>query len=207
MRSPFIVIMTEADPARRGRLLPFLRAISGSRILFGIHNDLQAGGPSHCSDRLRSITGRTPALWGGDFLFDRRMEKRWDMIREAERQWKAGAVVNLMWHASPPNQGPACGWEGGILSRLSDSEWSDLTSDGGSLNRVWKERMGGIVPYLKYLEDRGVEALWRPLHEMNQEKFWWAGRPGPEGTWSGPGTSRICASTGMAMTRARIIST
>ena len=23
--------------------------------------------------------------------------------------------------------------------------------------------------------------LWRPLHEMNQEKFWWGGRPGPNG--------------------------
>lgn len=148
----------------------------------GIHNDLTTGGPSRHTDRLHAVTGRMPALWGGDFLFDARMEKRWDMIREAERQWRAGAVVNLMWHASPPNQGPACAWEGGILSRLSDSEWDDLVNEGGALNREWKARMDGIAPYLKYLEDRKVEVLWRPFHEMNQEKFWWGGRPGEDGT-------------------------
>jgi mannan endo-1,4-beta-mannosidase len=39
-----------------------------------------------------------------------------------------------------------------------------------------------LVPYLRYLEDRGVEVLFRPLHEMNQGSFWWGGRPGPGGT-------------------------
>jgi mannan endo-1,4-beta-mannosidase len=104
------------------------------------------------------------------------------MIFEAERQWKAGAVVNLMWHASPPNQGSACDWEGGILSRLSDEEWDDLLSDGGLLHRVWENRMDSLLPYLNYLQDRGVAVLWRPFHEMNQEKFWWGGRPGPRGS-------------------------
>lgn len=165
-----------------GRLLTFLKGISGNRTVAGIHNDLKIGGPAHHTDKLRSITGRFPALWGGDFLFDDRMESRWAMIHEAERQWRAGAVVNLMWHASPPNQGLHCEWKGGILSRLSDTEWSDLITEGGKLNRVWKERMDGIVPYLRYLAERKVEVLWRPLHEMNQGDFWWGGRPGPKGT-------------------------
>lgn len=179
----FLVVVPTANPsARSSRLLEFLSAISGDRIVAGIHNDLKSGGPSHCTDRLSDIIGESPALWGGDFLFDERMEKRWEMIYEAERQWKAGAVVNLMWHASPPNQGHSCGWEGGILSRLGDSEWLDLVTEGGALNRVWKERMDGLVPYLEYLRDRDVEVLWRPLHEMNQAKFWWGGRPGPDGS-------------------------
>jgi hypothetical protein len=42
-----------------------------------------------------------------------------------------------------------------------------------------------ISVFLLELKDDGVEVLWRPLHEMNktdQPNFWWAGRPGPEGT-------------------------
>ena len=42
--------------------------------------------------------------------------------------------------------------------------------------------MDDIAVYLQYLEDNEVEVLFRPLHEMNQGKFWWGGRPGPEGT-------------------------
>lgn len=168
-------------PSPALRTLAFLREISGRRTLLGIHNDLKTGGPSHFTDRFHGLTGRHPALWSGDFLFDDRAARRWDMVREAERQWRAGALVNLMWHASPPNQGPTCAWEGGILSRLADAEWTDLVTEGGTLNRAWKARMDEIAPYLAYLADRGVEVLWRPLHEMNQEKFWWGGRPGPDG--------------------------
>lgn len=154
----------------------------GSRVLIGIHNDLKTGGPAHHTGRLSAVSGKAPALWSGDFLFDARAERRWDMVREAERQWRAGAVVNLMFHAAPPHLNEPCGWEGGVLSNLSDSQWLDLIDDGGELNRRWKARLDGLVPYLAWLKDRGVEALFRPLHEMNQEKFWWGGRPGPDGT-------------------------
>lgn len=164
------------------RTLAFLRGISGRRTALGIHNDLKRGGPDHCTGRFRAATGRHPALWSGDFLFDDRAARRWDMVREAERQWRAGALVNLMWHAAPPNQGPTCAWEGGVLSRLTDAEWADLIAEGGALNGIWKARMDDIAPYLAWLAEKGVEALWRPLHEMNQEKFWWGGRPGPEGS-------------------------
>jgi mannan endo-1,4-beta-mannosidase len=104
------------------------------------------------------------------------------MVREAHRQWESGAAVNLMWHAAPPNQDRTCGWDGGILSRLTDAEWEDLVTDGGALEREWRARMDEIVPYLEWLAERGVAVLFRPLHEMNQEKFWWGGRPGPDGS-------------------------
>ena len=42
--------------------------------------------------------------------------------------------------------------------------------------------MDDIAVYLQFLEDEGVEVLFRPFHEMNQGLFWWAGRPGPNGT-------------------------
>jgi mannan endo-1,4-beta-mannosidase len=174
--------MASATPFRASKLLQFFREVSGKRTLLGIHNDLKAGGPAYHSERMRDSIGRWPALWSGDFLFDERRDRRWDMVREAERQWRAGAVVNLMYHAAPPGMDEPCAWEGGVLSRLSDSEWIDLVTEGGVLNESWKARLDTFVPYLAWLRDRGVEALFRPLHEMNQEKFWWGGRKGSDGS-------------------------
>lgn len=174
--------MPPSASGRESRVLAFLRSLGGRATVLGLHNDLKVGGPSHYTEQFRSLTGRAPGLWSCDFLFDARMDFRWDMIREAERQWRSGALVNLMWHAAPPNQAEPCEWEGGILSRLDDAEWDSLVTEGGELNSVWRRRMDALVPYLEYLAERKVEALWRPLHEMNQEKFWWGGRPGPEGS-------------------------
>ena len=55
-------------------------------------------------------------------------------------------------------------------------------SNGTPLNLEWKKRMDEVAVYLSYLEENGVEVLFRPFHEMNQGLFWWGGRPGPEGT-------------------------
>jgi mannan endo-1,4-beta-mannosidase len=104
------------------------------------------------------------------------------MINEAKNQWRRGALVHLMYHACPPTQSEACGWEGGVLSGLSNDQWDELVSDGTPLNNVWKSRLNSIVPYLEDLKNNGVAVLWQPLHEMNQQKFWWGGRPGPNGT-------------------------
>ena len=105
------------------------------------------------------------------------------MIHEAKRQWEMGAVINLMWHACPPDEGEPCGWDPGLLNaQLDDNQWKELLTDGTPLNLTWKKRMDEIAVYLQYLEDNKVEVLFRPLHEMNQGKFWWGGRPGPDGT-------------------------
>ncbi len=105
------------------------------------------------------------------------------MIYEAERQWKKGAFINLMWHGCPPDEGEPCDWDPGLLNaQLDDEQWEEITTDGTPLNLIWKKRMDDIAVYLQYLEDKKVEVLFRPFHEMNQGKFWWGGRPGPDGT-------------------------
>jgi len=111
------------------------------------------------------------------------------MIYEAERQYNTGALVNIMFHTCNPrlreNEATQCSWgdrTNGPQSRLSDDEWSRLITDGGDLNRNWKERLDNIAVYLQYLKNKNVEVMFRPLHEMNQGEFWWGGRPGQDGT-------------------------
>lgn len=59
----------------------------------------------------------------------------------------------------PPNLNEICEWNGGVISHLTDVQWKDLITDGGYLNTIWKQRMDIISVYLRYLQDKGVIAL------------------------------------------------
>ncbi|MBN2393794.1 MAG: glycoside hydrolase [Anaerolineae bacterium] len=177
--------VSEPESSTTGfKTLDYLYSISGERTLAGQHNREPNAQPALWTEYIKETTGKYPALWSGDFLFQQEnIDDRWTMIYEAERQWNNGAVINLMWHACPPDEGEPCDWDPGVLNApLDDEQWEALLTDGTDLNARWKTRMDDIAVYLQYLEDKGVEVLFRPLHEMNQGKFWWGGRPGPEGT-------------------------
>ena len=166
------------------QVLDFLQGISGVKTLSGQHNKEPNAEPDKWTNYIYETTGKYPALWSGDFLFQQEnIDQRWTMIREAEKQWKQGAVINLMWHVCPPDEGEPCSWDPGMLNaQLNDDQWVELTTEGTALNVEWKKRMENTAIYLQYLENQGIEVLFRPLHEMNQGLFWWGGRPGPKGT-------------------------
>ncbi len=165
----------------RFKTLNFLNSIKGNQIVSGQHNDQKnldcgasgATGPRYWTDQVYNITGKYPALWGGDFLFHGSSQLRWDMTYEAERQWNAGAMVNIMWHACPPTQAASCGWDGGLLSSITAQQFTELLTNGTPLNNTWKARVNEVAVHLQYLKERGVEVLWRPYHEQNQTAFWW----------------------------------
>jgi len=181
-----LILMTiNADTfAQSSQVLNYLQSISGKKTIAGQHNKEPNAKPAMWTEYVKKTTGKYPALWSGDFLFQQEnIDQRWTMIYEAKKQWENGAIINLMWHACPPDQGEPCGWDPGLLNaQLDDTQWKDLMTEGTTLNMAWKKRMDDIAIYLQYLEDHKVEVLFRPLHEMNQGKFWWGGRPGPDGT-------------------------
>lgn len=164
--------------------LDFIKGISGKKTIAGQHNKEPNAKPAMWTEFIKETTGKYPGLWSGDFLFQQEnIDERWTMIYEAKKQWDNGAVINLMWHACSPVNGEPCDWNPGILNDLlSDDQWTELVTEGTPLNSKWKLRMDDIAIYLQYLEDNGVEVLFRPLHEMNQALFWWGGRSGENGT-------------------------
>lgn len=170
---------------RNSLVLNYLYKISRTnQIIAGQHNqeskDNRPYNPALSTNNIYQITQKYPSLWSGDFLYQQGYtdhHTREQMILEAERQWKRGAIINIMWHACPPTQNEPCQWEGGILSHLSNIEWQSLITDNTVLNQRWKSRLDTIAHYLKYLKKQRVEVLWRPFHEMNQAKFWWGGNP------------------------------
>ena len=166
------------------KVLDYLHEISGKYIIAGQHNREPNSDPGRWTRYIHDLTGKYPALWSGDFLFqEENIQHRWTMIYEAEKQWNQGAIINLMLHTCPPHRGEPCQWDPGILhDPLTDDQWTSLTTNGSPLNLAWKSRLDTIAVYLQYLADRGIQVLFRPLHEMNQAAFWWGGRPGSNGT-------------------------
>jgi mannan endo-1,4-beta-mannosidase len=177
-------ITTQAQHKTRYQMLNYLYSISGSKTVAGIHNREPNANPARWTNKIDSLTGKFPGLWSGDFLFQQEnIANRQIMVNEALNQWKKGSLINIMWHSCNPAMSEPCGWDkNGVLSKLTDEQWKELTTDGTPLNKKWKERVDEVSVYLKYLNDKGVEVLWRPMHEMNQGVFWWGGRPGPDGT-------------------------
>jgi hypothetical protein len=170
-----------ATPSSRQMLLQFISNISGTQTMAGQHNrESQQGNFIQIMD---NVTGDYPALWGGDFLYESdQIANRPNMIAYEIQGGQQGAVISLMYHACPPTQSESCNWQGGVLSSLTNAQWSDLVTNGGTLNHVWKSRLDNIAPYLLQIQNAGLPMLFRPQHEMNQGAFWWGGRPGPNGT-------------------------
>jgi mannan endo-1,4-beta-mannosidase len=173
-----------APPSPRDELLGFLQGISGKKTLAGEHQDESDRGDF--VQAMDDVTGHYPALWGADFLFESdQIANRPKVITHLRQGFQGGAVISLMYHACPPTGPEDCDWgpsSTGVLSSLSDAQWSDLVTDGGKLNAAWKKRLDAIAPYFQQLKDAGMAALFRPHHEMNQGVFWWAGRKGTNGT-------------------------
>ena len=166
------------------KTIAYLNSISGKKTVAGIQNRNNRD-PTQFTRQAKDWTGKTPALWGGDFQYDSdNINNRRAMIEEAKRQWKSGAIVSIMWHACNPALSCPSTWDvgSGPRSSLSNSQWQELITDGTSLNRKWKSMMDEIAGYLEDLKNNGVEVMFRPLHEMNQGVFWWGGRPGDSGT-------------------------
>ena len=173
-----------------GNPLAFLEKISGTQTVAGQHNREPNSSPAQWTNKIHDTTGRFPGLWSGDFLYEQdNIDNRGTMITEAIGQWNQRALVHLMYHAAPPDVGEPCGWDPGVVNHpLSDDQWNGLITDGADLNNAWKARLDTISVFLQELKDNGVQALWRPFHEMNKpmdpsvNPFWWCGRPGPNGS-------------------------
>ncbi len=174
----------EATPAARA-LLRSLDALSGHATMSGQHNFPNT--VSRYSDRVFELTERYPAVFGQDFGFSGGEDKdstlgRPAMIEEVIRQYRAGAVIALTWHAVRPTEEEPVTFHSSVQGHLTAWEFAQVTTPGTELYSRWARQVDLIAGYLRELQDAGVPVLFRPYHEMNGNWFWWGGRPGPKGT-------------------------
>lgn len=172
---------TAAPP--NSRVMSYLNQISGTKTLSGQYNRQPNAQPAMWTNQANTITGQWPAVWGSDFQFESaEIANRQTMINEAINQWNSGSLVTLSWHVCPPTMPEPCDYYSGVQSDLTNTQWTQLITNGSSLNNAWKARLDTVVPYLTQLKNAGVEVLWRPLHEINENIFWWGNRQGSSGS-------------------------
>jgi mannan endo-1,4-beta-mannosidase len=160
-------------------LLGYLYRINGKYILSGQHNYNQ--GMDRFSDSVKSITGKYPAVWGTDFIWNGKTDNGQAIVDECKRKYAAGYLITLMWHQGRPTDDPPFGWKESIQGKITDAQWKELTTPGTELYKRWLAQIDAIAGYLKQLDDAHIPILWRPYHEMNGIWFWWGNKKGEEG--------------------------
>jgi len=158
-----------------------LRELAKSRLLFG-HQDSTAYGIGWSAEDgrsdVKSVTGSHPAVYGWDIgHLDRKRNldgvefshlKR--LIREA---YERGGINTISWHMSNPVTGR------GYLDRRGQANAVPNLIPGGSHHEELKRRLDVFVEFLGELKDkkgRAIPIIFRPWHENNQRRFWWAVR-------------------------------
>lgn len=184
----------EASPEVRA-LLAFFYEISGKYVLSGQHNY-----PNTHSTNSRFAAryiGKRPVIWSSDMGFAEAGGKdsyyaRPDIVEEAIRQHKQGAIITLCWHAVPPTADEPVTFQPlpganpdsllSVQGRLTDRQFQEILTPGTRLHARWCAQVDTVAFYLKKLRDAHVPVLWRPYHEMNGSWFWWGGRPNAPST-------------------------
>jgi len=174
----FEPVNKNASPEAK-KLLNYLYSINGKYILSGEHNLNES--MNRFSDSVKAITGKYPAVWGTDFIWDGTKDNGQAIVDEAIRKYKEGYIETLMWHEGRPTDSPPYGWKESIQGKLTDAEWKEVTTPGTQLNNRWLAQVDTIAGYLKQLQEANVPVLWRPYHEMNGVWFWWGNKKGKDG--------------------------
>jgi len=167
------------------KLLKYIYSISGKKTLTGQHEYM--GRMSVVTDKIKEITGKYPAVWGSDFGFsDERhdidnIKYRVRLVDEIKKQHNSGAIITMTYHQANPVIGEPCLFESGVISKLTDQQWKDLTTPGTEIYEAWRKQMDIVAEILKKVQEAHVPVLFRPYHEMNGDWFWWGGHKGSEG--------------------------
>ncbi len=169
-----------ATPEARA-LLSTLETGYGKTTLVGVYADKDG-------EYTRSITGRQPAVMGGDLMrySPQFLVHSSGTQHEVERLIAAhqrGQIVTLSWHWASPlgaRNTPQEPWFRSFYTEATTFDVRVALADPHSPEHdALLSDIHQIAIQLRRLQDAGVPVLWRPLHEAEDEDFWW-GAKGPE---------------------------
>jgi mannan endo-1,4-beta-mannosidase len=155
------------------------RVLSGQNV--GHANVQLANGYASFFAPLQSETGQLPAILGIDYGWE-----DFDPIKIAEanqmiiQHWRNGGLVAISMHPKNP-------WTNGSIKGLDlgGCAYLDMITPGTAAYTRWMNTLDRVADGLEALKNAGVVVIWRPLHEMNGDWFWWSagennGRASPE---------------------------
>jgi mannan endo-1,4-beta-mannosidase len=174
----FEPVNSNTSPEAR-KVLTYIYSIKSKQIISGQHNYNQQ--LTRHMDSVVAITGKKPALWGADFIWNGKQDNGQAIVNEAIKKNKEGYLICLMWHQGRPSDNPPYGWKESVQAKLTDEQWKELITPNTDLNKRWLAQVDQVAVWLKQLQDAHVPVLWRPYHEMNGVWFWWGNKRGDNG--------------------------
>lgn len=134
------------------------------------------------SDKLLAQTGKEPALLGLDFMQCDQDYSWYDdntIRNDAETWYNRNGIPAICWHWRDPST------KGGEFYYQNQNHPDGTTFDATHVfDKTAPEYQAMIddIDYVagefKYLQEKGVPVIWRPLHEASGGWFWW-GAQGP----------------------------
>jgi|CXWL01.1.fsa_nt_gi mannan endo-1,4-beta-mannosidase len=133
---------------------------------------------------LRRATEQAPAILGVDYGYGHVPPQGMAQANQLLiRHWREGGLVTISMSPGNPYTG------GGLRERTTGGAHpQDLVTKGTEAYRRWHDMLDSVAVALAQLRDAGVVVLWRPLHEMNGDFFWWSA--GRDGGWARPADFR-----------------
>ncbi|RYD60938.1 MAG: beta-mannanase, partial [Verrucomicrobiaceae bacterium] len=178
----------KATPETR-RLYSDLLRLYGNRTLSGQYDEAE-------SDFVRTTTGQTPAILGGDFMdYSPSRQPYFDKpLKDAVPSWiervRKGQILTLSWHWNAPKDlidrkefkkpnGEVidASWYRGFYTDATTFDVQKALADPASEDyRLILRDIDAIAEPLKRLQAAKVPVLWRPLHEADGRWFWWGAK-------------------------------
>lgn len=107
------------------------------------------------------------ALLGVDYGFDRIPADLSPANKPLIAHARQGGLVTVSMHPANP-------WTGGGSHDTRVGKPSDLLNSAHPAGRHWHTQLDRVARGLRQLQQANVVVLWRPLHEMNGDWFWWS---------------------------------
>jgi mannan endo-1,4-beta-mannosidase len=122
------------------------------------------------------VTGVWPALYEDCFWqIGSSTWENWPLAEKSRERmkayWDKGGLVSI--HMPVPNPKARTSQ---LDRSLTDEEFRTVAVEGSELNRSYLEWIDRLAVHLAWLQQQGVVAFIRPLHEMNGAWFWYGKR-------------------------------
>lgn len=133
-------------------------------------------------------TGQYPAIYACDYA------RGWDTTLSGDEAdlidyscnndlityWQNGGLVQISNHLPNPvfagnNINPKGDPQGGLKHSVSNKQFFRILTTGTAERARWLAILDKVADGLLDLQVAGVTVIYRPLHEMNGEWFWWGG--------------------------------
>ena len=134
----------------------------------------------------KATGGKQPAVLGYELcrLPDRGVgSEYWHNTLSVLKDYAAkGGIITTVAHlANPSGRYTTDKFRGSF----SHDDWEEMLTDGTEYNRIIKEELRIEGLFMKELDSVGIPVLWRPLHEVNGNWFWFCGKTS-DGTYVDP---------------------